>query len=45
MILLVNNKKIMGKHVNKPITNVIGWATVVVLVGLSLGLLLMPIIK
>jgi Mn2+/Fe2+ NRAMP family transporter len=39
MILLVNNKKIMGKYVNKPIINIIGWATVVILVGLSLMLL------
>jgi Mn2+/Fe2+ NRAMP family transporter len=45
MILLVNNKKIMGEHVNKPITNIIGWSTVVILVGLSLTLLFLPFIK
>ncbi len=45
MILLVNNKKIMGEHVNKPITNIIGWSTVIVLVGLSITLLLMPFFK
>jgi Mn2+/Fe2+ NRAMP family transporter len=45
MILLVNNKKIMGEHVNKPITNIIGWGTVVILVGLSLTLLFLPFIK
>ncbi|MCX6277916.1 MAG: Nramp family divalent metal transporter [Bacteroidetes bacterium] len=43
MILLVNNRKIMGDHVNKPITNVIGWGTVVILVGLSLTLLVLPL--
>ncbi|HZK94481.1 MAG TPA: Nramp family divalent metal transporter [Prolixibacteraceae bacterium] len=43
MILLVNNKKIMGKYVNKPINNIIGWGAVIVLVVLSLVLLLMPI--
>jgi len=43
MILLVNNKKIMGKYVNKPINNIIGWGAVTVLVVLSLLLLLMPI--
>jgi len=43
MILLVNNKKIMGKYVNKPINNIIGWGAVTVLVVLSLILLLMPI--
>ena len=43
MILLVNNRKIMGDYVNKPITNVIGWATVIILVSLSLMLLLLPL--
>ena len=45
MILLVNNKKIMGKYVNKPVTNIIGWVTVAVLVGLSFTLILMPLIR
>jgi NRAMP (natural resistance-associated macrophage protein)-like metal ion transporter len=45
MILLVNNKKIMGKYVNKPINNMIGWATVSILIGLSLALLLMPLFR
>jgi NRAMP (natural resistance-associated macrophage protein)-like metal ion transporter len=45
MILLVNNKKIMGKHVNKPLQNIIGWASIVVLVGLSMTLILMPFFK
>jgi NRAMP (natural resistance-associated macrophage protein)-like metal ion transporter len=44
MILLVNNKKIMGVHVNKPIQNMIGWASIVILVALSLTLILMPIL-
>lgn len=43
MILLINNKKIMGKYVNKPLNNVIGWTTVSILVGLSIMLLLMPL--
>ena len=43
MILLVNNKKIMGEYVNKPINNIIGWGAIAVLVVLSLALLLMPI--
>ena len=45
MILLVNNKKIMGKYVNKPINNIIGWSAVAVLIGLSLTLLLLPLFK
>ena len=44
MIMLVNNKKIMGEYVNKPIYNIIGWITVAVLVTLSALLIIMPII-
>ncbi len=43
MILLVNNKEIMGKHVNKKLNNLIGWTTVVVLVALSFILLFLSI--
>ena len=43
MILLVNNKKIMGRYVNKRYQNIIGWGTIVVLVGLSLSLLVLPL--
>lgn len=45
MILLVNDKKIMGKYVNKPITNIVGWASIILLIGLSLLLLVMPLFK
>jgi NRAMP (natural resistance-associated macrophage protein)-like metal ion transporter len=45
MILLVNNKKIMGEYVNKPFNNIVGWTTVVVLVGLSAMLLLSQLVK
>jgi NRAMP (natural resistance-associated macrophage protein)-like metal ion transporter len=43
MILLVNNKKIMGRHVNKPVNNVIGWSTIIILIGLSFTLLILPL--
>ena len=43
MILLINKKKIMGIHVNKPFTNIIGWSAVVILVGLSVALLVLPL--
>jgi NRAMP (natural resistance-associated macrophage protein)-like metal ion transporter len=42
MILLVNNKKIMGEYVNKPFYNFIGWSAVTVLIGLSIMLLILP---
>jgi NRAMP (natural resistance-associated macrophage protein)-like metal ion transporter len=43
MILLVNNKKIMGVHVNKPITNIIGWVTIVILIGLTVTMMILPL--
>lgn len=43
MILLVNNKKIMGKYVNKPVNNFIGWGAVIVLIGMSLTLIVLPL--
>ena len=43
MMLLVNNKKIMGEHVNKKLGNLIGWGAVAVLIALSLTLLVMPL--
>ncbi len=45
MILLVNNKKIMGEYVNKPFNNIVGWSTVVTLVILSLLLLLTKVME
>lgn len=43
MILLINNKKIMGNYVNNKFQNIIGWGAVAVLTGLSLMLLVMPL--
>ena len=37
MILIVNNKEVMGKYVNKPFNNIVGWSTIVILIGLSLA--------
>jgi Mn2+/Fe2+ NRAMP family transporter len=45
MILLVNNKKIMGQYVNKPINNIIGWGAIVVLIGLSAALLILQLFQ
>ncbi len=45
MILLVNNKKIMGEYVNKPFNNIVGWSTVAALVILSLLLLFTKILE
>lgn len=43
MMLIVNNREVMGKYVNKPLTNIIGWVTVVVLVALTLFLVVSSI--
>jgi Mn2+/Fe2+ NRAMP family transporter len=43
MILLINNKKIMGNYVNNRLQNFIGWTAVLLLVGLSLTLLFIPL--
>jgi len=39
---LVNNKKIMGRYVNKPLNNIIGWSAILVLAVLSIALLVLP---
>ena len=44
MILLINNKKIMGNYTNKPFQNIIGWTAVGMLVLMSLALLILPAI-
>jgi NRAMP (natural resistance-associated macrophage protein)-like metal ion transporter len=44
MMLLVNNREIMGDHVNRPLNNYIGWTTVAILVGLSTTLLIESLI-
>jgi Mn2+/Fe2+ NRAMP family transporter len=45
MIILINNKKIMGNYVNKPYQNIIGWSAVVILTGLSLTLVILPLVN
>lgn len=45
MIILINNKKIMGTYVNRPAQNIIGWSAVIILTGLSLALIIMPLFK
>jgi Mn2+/Fe2+ NRAMP family transporter len=43
MMLLVNNKQIMGDYVNKPVYNIIGWSAVGILIILSGILLITPL--
>lgn len=44
MILMVNNKDIMGEYTNNGIKNIIGWFTVIILIILTLIMLVEPII-
>jgi Mn2+/Fe2+ NRAMP family transporter len=37
MLLLINDEKIMGRHTNGRVMNLISWATVAVLIMLSLA--------
>lgn len=45
MIILINNRKIMGNYVNKPLQNFIGWSAVIILTGLSLTLVILPLFE
>ena len=38
MLLLVNNKKLMGSHTNSPLFNIIAWSTVFIMSALSIAL-------
>ena len=43
MIILVNDKEIMGEYTNKTINNIIGWITIITLIALSFMLFAMPL--
>lgn len=40
MLLIINKKEVMGKYVNKPLTNIIAWATVAILIALTATLVI-----
>ena len=39
MMIIINDRRIMGRHVNGRVYNVLGWTTVVVVIGLTVTLL------
>jgi Mn2+/Fe2+ NRAMP family transporter len=45
MLLLVNNKRLMGKYTNSKIYNILSISTVVLMIGLSLALLITYFVK
>jgi len=40
MVLIINKKEVMGEYVNKPISNIISWVTIVILIALSVILVI-----
>lgn len=44
MILMVNNKRIMGKYVNNAFQNIVGWSTAAILITLTVMLVVSPLI-
>lgn len=44
MMIIINKKDVMGKYVNKPVNNIIGWVTIVILICLSLTLFIMSLL-
>ncbi|MCX5707531.1 MAG: Nramp family divalent metal transporter [Candidatus Omnitrophica bacterium] len=45
MILMVNNKRIMGSHVNNWFQNTVGWATTVILIVMTAMLVISPLVS
>jgi len=43
MMLLINNKEVMGDYTNKRLGNIVGWTTIIILIALSLVLLVTSI--
>jgi Mn2+/Fe2+ NRAMP family transporter len=39
MLVIINDKSVMGEHVNSRIYNYITWATAIIMIGLSAGLI------
>ena len=40
MLLLINDKRIMGEYVNGRMMNIVSWVTVIILIGLSLAMVI-----
>ena len=45
MMLMVNNKKIMGQYVNNGFQNFVGWTTSLILIALTFFLILSPLLS
>ncbi len=45
MIRMVNNRKIMGEHVNNGFQNLVGWAGAIILIGLTAVLIINQLVR
>ena len=45
MVLMVNNKDIMGEHINNNFQNVVAWTTTAILIGMTVILFIMPLVS
>lgn len=45
MMLMVNNKELMGQYVNNKFKNAVGWVTIIILITLTAVLTVMPFAK
>jgi len=44
MMRIINDRRVMGEHVNKPVLNVVAWVTIVVVIGLTVVLVGMSLL-
>jgi len=44
MLIMVNNRNIMGEYINKKFQNIVGWSTTIVLITLTALLVISPLI-
>jgi Mn2+/Fe2+ NRAMP family transporter len=45
MIIMVNNKKIMGKYTNNSFQNTVGWSTTAILIIMTIMLIISPLVN
>lgn len=45
MMIMTNRKSVMGEYVNKPVQNIIGWGTSIILIALTAIMFLEPVIS
>lgn len=45
MMLMINNREIMGDYTNRPLSNILGWTTILALIGLSIYLFVATLVQ